>query len=314
MKKTGGKVLDKDETRFAMDRINLQMKYAVLLFLFPVNMQLSVMAQQKTDSLILHFWDSLYVSEPVIQDKEAELIPFVIDEMPAFMELLSGCSSASLVADVYSSVMAKAEDAGAESLWYCMRDMAEDYFHGSNSVFRNDEIYIPLLERLMASRYMSESDSIRYGFQLKMMKKNRIGDSAADIDLRIYRMGHSEHLEELGVETGQKMKLSEVCGDSAFVLFYDPACEHCLHQIEEFRNDEHIISLRKEDALRMILINVEPKNKHKGGGRKCLEQIPEGWIFAKDYKREVVKNQAYYLPFIPQLYVLGKGMKVVGRQ
>lgn len=287
------------------------MRYAVLLLLFLANMQLSVMAQQKTDSLILHFWDSLYVSELMAQDKETELISFVIDEMPAFMELLSGCSSASLVADVYSSVMAKAEDAGAESLWYCMRDMAEDYFHGSNSSFRNDEIYIPILERLVASRYMSESDSIRYGSQLKMMKKNRIGDSAADIDLRIYRVGHFEYQQGRRVEAGQKMKLSEVCGDSAFVLFYDPACEHCLHQIEAFRNDEHIISLCKAGSLRMIFINVEPKSKHRGDGRKCLEQIPEGWIFAKDYKREVVKSQAYYLPFVPQLYVLGKGMRIV---
>lgn len=287
------------------------MRYAVLLFLFLANMQLSVMAQQKTDSLILHFWDSLYVSELVAQDKETELISFVIDEMPAFMELLSGCSSASLVAEAYSSVMAKAEDAGAESLWYCMRDMAEDYFHGSNSSFRNDEIYIPILERLVASRYMSESDSTRYGFQLKMMKKNRIGDFATDIDVRIYRMGHSEHLDGQRVEVGQKVKLSEVCGDSAFVLFYDPACDHCLHQIEAFRNDEHIISLCKEGSLRMIFINVEPKSKHRGDGKKCLERIPEGWIFAKDYKREVVKSQAYYLPFVPQLYVLGKNMKIM---
>ncbi len=289
------------------------MKHIILSLLFLINLQPAVRAQHETDSLIIHFWDSISIEEYMSLDQQTELISYVIDEMPAFMELLSGHTSAAHIAEAYSSVMTKAEEVEAEALWYCMRDMAEDYFHSPNSAFRNDDIYIFILEKLSESRYMSESDSLRYGFQLKMMKKNRIGSFATDLDLRIDKIRFPVRQKGDKPKSRYKIKLSEICSDSTIVLFYDPACEHCLHQIEAFRNDEHIVNLCKQDSLRMIFINIEPKSKYTSGW-KNIKTIPERWVFATDYKRAVIKKHAYYLPFVPQLYILGKNMKIVGRE
>ncbi|MCM1313685.1 MAG: DUF5106 domain-containing protein [Bacteroides sp.] len=285
---------------------------AVTLSLANTFLPAKTKAQQTADSLILHFWDSLPIDEYAeSDDQQTDLAAWAIDEMPAFTELLHEGVSASVTAESYSSVMEKAEKAGAESLWHCMRDMAEDCFHNPNSAFQNDEIYIPILEKLMKSRYMSGSDSTRYGFQLKMLKKNRIGTIAAELDLRIDKKTSSTQVPERKRRTKKTVRLSELCGDSTLVLFYDPTCEHCREQIEEFGNNEHITGLCKRGILRMVFVNVEPKRKNKNVWGKDL---PDGWVFATDYRQAVIKQHIYYLPFVPQLYILGKGRVVRGRK
>lgn len=309
---------DMIRTKKGKGRACLRRLLAVLAFVAAV--QQTAQACQDVDSEILHYWDSLPMEAYVAQDRVEELIPLVIDEMPAFVEFLSKEKSPLHAARTYVSVMTRAEDAGAEPLWHCLRDMAEDYFHGANSAFRNDEIYIPIAEAFVKSAYVGESDSIRYAFQIEMMKKNRVGTVATDINLRIDGVSDEDTGMPEYCKAGRKVRLSELCADSTLVLFYDPMCEHCRQQIVALMVEESGKNLCKDGNGRVIAVNVEPKNRMskrkirnlcKEAGTSC---VPEGWVFATDYKCAVIRRQAYYLPFVPRIYLLGKNMEVLDKE
>ena len=99
---------------------------------------------QRTDSLVAHYWDEFDIgSEKAIRN--------ALEEMPRFADLLPEVSSPDIASEAYSALMERAE-ANAE-LWYCLRDNAEETFHGPNAIHQDDEIYIRLLKTFLESKH-----------------------------------------------------------------------------------------------------------------------------------------------------------------
>ena len=248
---------------------------------------------QRTDSLVAHYWDRFDI-------RAEKAIRNALEEMPGFAELLSEVSP-DIAAEAYAALMASAE-ANAE-LWYCLRDNAEETFHGPNAIHQDDEIYIRLLKTFMESKHCTEGDRIRFEYQMESLQKNRVGTRAADLAL---------HLDN----GGRRCMLSELCegSDSTLLLFYDPLCDHCGILIEELSADSVLQRHCRSGEIRIIAIDVAPRrswlSRLLGVKKKNPHNIPEHWIRTEDRKGQVMDELVYHLPFVPQVYVLGNGMVV----
>src|SRR5690606_15896539 len=56
----------------------------------------------------------------------------------------------------------------------------QKYYYDADSPFRNEELYIPVLDIILKSNILSQADQNKYDFQREMIHKNRIGTKASD--------------------------------------------------------------------------------------------------------------------------------------
>ena len=68
-------------------------------------------------------------------------------------------------------------------------ELFEKYLYNTDSPFRNEELYIPVLGTILKSDILSEEDFDKYDFQQEMIHKNRIGSKATDF---VYTLQNSE--------------------------------------------------------------------------------------------------------------------------
>lgn len=266
-------------------------KYILLLAVL-----LSITASaQHTDTELTDYWIDFDVESD-------SAIVHALEGMAGFAELVPQASSPHVVAKAYLQLMARAEHKA--ELWYCLRDNAEETFYGPNATCRNDEVYLLLLDTFLSNSHSTEGDKIRFSFQQENLSKNRVGTRAADLLL---------HMDD----NGRKCLLSELCqgADSVFLLFYDPLCDHCGQLINELKSDTLLQQSSFSDQMRFIAVDIAPRRswlqRFLGVKKKNPHAIPSRWIRTEDRKGQVMDDMVYHLPFVPQLYILGRNMTVV---
>ena len=60
----------------------------------------------------------------------------------------------------------------------------EKYLYDPNSPMRNEELYIPALEAMIASERLGEADKVRARYRLELARRNRPGTPATDFRYR----------------------------------------------------------------------------------------------------------------------------------
>jgi len=179
------------------------------------------------------------------------------------------------------SALDKALNENPASFKYTV-SLFEKYLYNPNSPIRNEEQYLIVLQYLCHSQAITEAEKILYSSQLKMLSKNRIGETATDF----------EYISA----TGKKEKLSRIQADYLIVFFNNPDCSDCVRvkNILSFINNPHIkiISIYPDSDL-----SVWKKTSY-----------PSSWI--NGYNYETI-NQLYDLKAIPTLYLLDRNKRII---
>lgn len=171
--------------------------------------------------------------------------------------------------------------------------IAELCFNEPNSIYRNEELYIPMLEAIIQAPGIEDLHKERFRFQYKMAMKNRSGAQASDFNYI--------------TEKGERGKLSQLKDKKNTLLyFFNPDCNDC-ERVKAFIAQSSIITqLQKEGRLQVLAIypdeNLEIWKRHQG-------KNPSVWITAR-YASQT-DREAYYLPAIPNCYLLDKRQVVL---
>ncbi len=232
---------------------------------------------QVEDSTVVHYWDSVQWEYDDMTDRMCDFVLMAM-ERDALHE----------VPKAYCRLLDDAE--ADERRWYCLRELADEYFYNGNALLRDDEVYIPIVRKMMQSRWVDESDSVRLGYRLEMLCKNRVGHTAADLTLRV------------GKEWKTLSQLADA--DTVFVLFFDPECESCRDMIDRLRADQSLSRMCRDGRGKVILIDVEAR-------RRAKIDVPSTWVYASDKRHEVTVGGKYHLPSVPRLYHIDRSMRVV---
>lgn len=226
-----------------------------------------------------HFWDALDVTDHTQSLDTA----FMEQTFANFIALLP--YAADDVRKEAATVFA--DKCTADSSVYDLAvHITQHYLDDPNSPMRNEELYIPFLERFSTDPKLSEQKRERAVFRLEQAMKNRPGTRATDF--------------RLATREGRTTTLLRELRDTTLVLFYDNACEHCKETIE--RLQDPAMGIRYPVMAVDVTEDRDGWDATKGG-------MPVGWevCFATD----PLDGESYYFPALPSIYLLSPDGRVI---
>ncbi len=170
--------------------------------------------------------------------------------------------------------------------------LAELYFNDPNSPYRNEAIFISVLEALIESPDIDSIDKVRPRFLLEKAMMNRSGTLSADISL------HSVQ--------GKQLRLHDVDGEYILLYFFNPECHDCKRVAQYITASPVFLSFQNQKLLKVVAVYPD---EDLGAWERHKNEMPATWITARTDADDIIK--AYDLPAIPNLYLLDKDKRVI---
>lgn len=240
--------------------------------------------EERAEYALKHFWDhfdfadTAYVDTDVTEQAYADYVNILpVAPYPVAVASLKG-------------LMKKTEV--DEAMFDYFARLSEKYLYDPNSPFRNDELYIPVLEYLLESPLTKEK--VRPASLLEVAKRNRPGEKAADFTF-VYANGNRSTLYKLQA-------------DYLILFFYNPGCNNCKEIIDSIRSSLTIKYMMKEKNLKILAVYPD---EDLAEWKNYLPSIPEEWINTHDVGTYILDQEIYDLKAIPTLYLLDKNKNVL---
>lgn len=163
-----------------------------------------------------------------------------------------------------------------------------------NSRFRNDKMYIKILQAQLQSSWFNVNEKKSVYVKLKLLQQNNVGFRANDFTYII--------------PTGEKRRIYEINAKFLLLYFNNPECPACKELKMALENSATIKS--KIENHQLTILSIYPDN----GERiwlHYLPQYPKNWLHGRDDKEYIFKNGVYDLRAIPSIYLLDENKIVL---
>ena len=176
----------------------------------------------------------------------------------------------------------------------------EKYYYNADSPFRNEELYIPVLETILLFDILSDEDYQKYDFQQDMIHKNRIGSKASDF---VYTLQNNE------------WKRMHALKSNYLILFFStPQCSNCVAVADDIKNSEvlaQVCLLNSNTRTMLCVLNINT-NSNIPLWRESLASLPQkNWIHAYDDAMVLTNKRIYDLKGTPTIYLLDKNKRII---
>jgi thiol-disulfide isomerase/thioredoxin len=183
-----------------------------------------------------------------------------------------------------------------KAMFWHMAEIAEKYFFDPNSPFRNDELYIMVLEGVLANPSLDEWERIRPQEQLRMQFKNRAGTPATDFTYTL--------------ASGAEGRLYGIKAPYTLLFFNNPGCHTCKETIEQIEAMPYLSDLIEQGQL--VVLAIYP-DEDLDAWKEYNTKMPASWINSYDKELVIKNSELYDLKAIPTLYLLDKNKTVMLR-
>ncbi|MGP1526559.1 MAG: DUF5106 domain-containing protein [Candidatus Cryptobacteroides sp.] len=168
------------------------------------------------------------------------------------------------------------------------------YFYDPNSPLRNEDIYLPYIQKLASSELTPESMRQAYLYDAKMCALNQVGSKSANFEF-----------------TTLENKIYSLYGIKSLytILFFsNPGCQACKEIIEVFTSNPKIADLLKGGILSVVNIYID---RDIDEWLAYADIYPKEWYNGYDHKYIIRTDRIYNVRAIPSLYLLDKDKKVI---
>ncbi|MEG2780173.1 MAG: DUF5106 domain-containing protein [Bacteroidales bacterium] len=192
--------------------------------------------------------------------------------------------------------------AGDSTFLFTLVTLGEKYFYNPNSPMLNEEVYISVLEGVLASNAISGLNKMQYEYQLNISKLNRVGSKGADF-------GYQKLVSQNnGKDIFAKGSLYTIKADYTIIFFNNPNCQSCSEILEVLKSAPIIQQLIAKAKLKILAMYIDEDVISWSNNYK---KYPSNWIYAYDNQYILRDNNLYGLRAIPSLYLLDKDKKVL---
>ncbi len=171
-------------------------------------------------------------------------------------------------------------------------ELAERYLHDPNSPYRNEELYLPILEALIEAPRLKDIEKVRYRYQRQKALMNRPGTKAADL--------------ALVTRENRTIRLAAVDSEWILLFFFNPDCHACQTTAGSITRSALCRNLSERGKMKVVALypdeDLSAWEKHKNSFSKR-------WLVAR--YAGAADREAYDLPAIPTLYLLDSEKKVI---
>ncbi|MDD2327739.1 MAG: DUF5106 domain-containing protein [bacterium] len=247
---------------------------------------------ERAQYLIHHFWDRFDFSDSDLTTKPAITEQAFVDYIHLFSFLPAAESAAPMLRTL--------QRAEADTTMYrYFVSLTEKYFYDPNSPFRNEEYYIPVLQEVIDSPLLTETERSRYRFQLEMALKNRIGEKA--------------HNFAFTLATGETTMLWNLDSQYLLLLFSNPGCPACESLTRHLENAPALkkaLSMNGPTRTMLTVLTIYPDSDLEEW-RAHLPEMPQHWLHGYDQDMHITANRLYDIKAIPTIYLLDREKRVI---
>jgi len=168
----------------------------------------------------------------------------------------------------------------------------EEGLYDPNSMYKNDELYIAVVEEVLKSGTLPFEIKEKLSFQLNMLLKNRVNTKAANV--------------EFVTSDGKNTSLYSVKSPFILLLFYEPDCQNCNIAIEMMKSSNVL-----KEAGNKIKVVALYTGDNRALWSSHLKNMSKDWIVGFDSKNSVINNSIYDRRSAPSFYILDAGKTVL---
>lgn len=243
--------------------------------------------EQRADFLVRHYWDNVnfadtnYIHHPEITEQAW------VD----YCDLLNHVPLAT-VQEAMKETFQRASTNKKVLVYF--EELADKYLYDPNSPARNEEFYIPVLESMVTSPVLDDTEKIRPRTRLELAQKNRIGTRALDFTYTL--------------ASGAQGTLYAIQTEYTILFINNPGCHACTETIEALKGAPIIDKLITEKKLKVLSLYPDQELDE---WKKYLHEFPATWINGYDKSFTITEKNLYDLKAIPTLYLLDKNKTVL---
>lgn len=244
--------------------------------------------ESRSSYLVAHYWDRFSFADSLQFMNQPEMVEqAVVDYVDLFRLVPAAEAENSL-----SVLMDQASVTLNGFLFFY--NTLEKYLYDATSPMRNEALFIPVLQKMMASNKLSDDDKLRPAMLLKSVSKNKVGSMAADFSYT--------------KPDGSQHRLSELQTPLILLLFFDPECDDC-HQV--------IMRLEKTDVLNQLtadrqltVLAVYPGENKRLWQTMAQHMLPT-WEIGMDESQTIYNKELYDILGFPSMYLLDQQKTVI---
>jgi hypothetical protein len=168
------------------------------------------------------------------------------------------------------------------------------YLNNPNSPIRNEDLYILVCESVVKLPKVDEVITSNAAFNLKQALKNRVGMLASNF--------------QVALESGKRVKMTDLKGTYTLLFFYEPDCHTCI-QTKTFMKGSEFLNRLVDDSTVSVLAFYPQDDKLLWLQR--LSDCSPNWVNGYDPDGYFAKKQPYDLHAFPSFYLLDSNKKVL---
>ncbi len=172
--------------------------------------------------------------------------------------------------------------------------LMDRYLYDPNSPYRNEDLYLPYLEKLTSSPLTPPEMVPAYANDARMCSLNAVGTPAAD-----FRFTDA---------SGRTRRLYDIKADYTLLFFSNPGCNACGDIVSGIKGIRGIESKIISGRLAVVNIYIDDDLK---SWRGHLADFPKIWLNGYDTDHVIRKDLIYNIRGIPSLYILDGDKRVV---
>lgn len=253
----------------------------------PAIPQMMTAPEQRADFLAKHYWDNVnfadtnYIHHPDITEQAWADYCDLLNHVPL-----------STAQEAIKKTIARTET--EKKVFDYITGLADKYLYDPNSPLRNEEFYIPVLEAMISSSVLTETEKIRPQARIEMAYKNRVDTKAIDFTYTL--------------ESGAQSTLYKIKSQYTVLFINNPGCHACTENIEALKDSPIINELIQKKQL--VVIALYP-DEELDEWRRHRDEFPQEWINGYDKSLTIKTQNLYDLKAVPTLYLLDANKKVL---
>lgn len=262
-------------------------KDTITRFVYPTIPEILESNEERAAYLAKHYWeqtnfaDTNYVHHPEVTEQAWVDFIDLLDYVPP------------QTADEAIRNALERSEASRKCFLY-LTELADKYLYDPNSPMRNEERYICVLDRMLASSLLSNDEKIRPQARRELAQRNRLGTSATDFTYTL--------------ASGRTGRLYDIRAAYTLLFINNPGCHACTETIQALKSAPSINRLQQEGKLKVLALypdeELDEWQKHR-------DEFPSEWINGYDKKLVIKEKNLYDLKAIPTLYLLDAQKRVL---
>jgi len=175
-----------------------------------------------------------------------------------------------------------------------LTEIVEKYLYDPNSMMRDEDLYLPFVQKMANCEYTSEDRRLGYVYQAKSCALNQRGQKVTDF--------------RICDKKGRITNLYSVKGQRILLFFSNPGCHACEEIITALNTTPQIIQAIECGYLKIVNVYIDEDLQ---AWADYVKAYPDTWLSGYDIDLKVRDGGDYDVRAIPSIYLLDSEMRVI---